>query len=40
VTLDRPEAVAAAMLAASGNAGARTVITSADNEGVRITEAL
>jgi homoserine kinase len=36
VTLDRPEAVAAAMLAASGNAGARTVITTADNEGVRV----
>jgi len=36
VALDRPEAVAAAMQAASGNAGARTVITSADNEGVRV----
>ena len=35
VTLDRAEAVAAAMLAASGNAGARTVIAIADNAGTR-----
>lgn len=38
VTLDRAEAVAAAMQAASGNAGARTVIASADNEGVQTME--
>ena len=34
VTLDRAEAVAAAMLAASGNAGARTIVVAADNRGV------
>ena len=34
VTEENPEEIAAAMLAASGNAGARTVITTADNEGV------
>lgn len=33
VTLTRAEEIGAAMLAASGNAGARIVITSADNQG-------
>ena len=34
VALENADAIAAAMLAASGNAGARTLITTADNEGV------
>jgi len=34
LTLDEPERVAAAMLAASGNAGARSLITTADNDGI------
>ena len=33
VTLENPDAIAAAMLTASGHAGARIVITSADNTG-------
>jgi homoserine kinase len=36
VTLENAEAVAAAMHAASGNPGARTVITTADNTGTRV----
>jgi hypothetical protein len=36
--LENADAVADAMLCASGNAGARTVITSADNSGVRISQ--
>jgi len=36
LTLEDPERVAAAMLAASGNVGARTLITSADNDGLRV----
>lgn len=36
VTLESAEAVAAAMQAASGNPGARTVITTADNTGTRV----
>lgn len=36
VTLENAEAVAAAMKTASGNAGAFTVVTSADNVGTRI----
>jgi len=39
VTLESPEAVARAMLAASRSVGARTVITTADNQGARIAEA-
>jgi homoserine kinase len=35
VSLDRAEEIAAAMRSASGNAGARTVITTADNQGTR-----
>ncbi|HEV7868342.1 MAG TPA: homoserine kinase [Chthoniobacteraceae bacterium] len=38
LTLENADAVADAMLCASGNAGARTVITSADNSGVRISQ--
>ncbi|MHA3773115.1 homoserine kinase [Verrucomicrobiota bacterium sgz303538] len=38
VTLENPEAVASAMLAASGNPGARTVITKADNTGLQILD--
>ncbi|MDP9098391.1 MAG: homoserine kinase [Verrucomicrobiota bacterium] len=36
ITLRSPEKVAGAMLAAAGSAGARTVITNADNRGARI----
>ncbi len=36
VTLQKPEAVADAMLAAVGNPGARTVITRADNAGYQV----
>jgi homoserine kinase len=36
ITLRSPEKVAGAMLAAADSAGARTVITSADNRGARI----
>lgn len=39
VTLQKPEAVAEAMLAASGSPGARTMITHADNRGVEIVAA-
>lgn len=35
VTLEKPEAVAAAMLAAAETPNARTIVTSADNAGVR-----
>ena len=37
VALENADAIAAAMRAASGNAGARTLITTADNEGVHST---
>jgi homoserine kinase len=37
VTEENPEAVGAAMLEASGNAGARVAITQADNEGTIVT---
>ena len=36
LTLEEPEAVAAAMLEASGLPGARTLITQADNRGARV----
>lgn len=36
VTLDKPDAVAAAMLAAANSPNARTIITTADNGGVRV----
>lgn len=39
VTLEEPEAVAEAMLAAAGSPGARTMITHADNGGVEIVAA-
>jgi hypothetical protein len=34
--VENPKAVGAAMLAASGNSGARIVITQADNEGATV----
>jgi homoserine kinase len=37
ITLENPEAVAAAMLEASGSPGARTVVTRADNAGMEIS---
>lgn len=39
VTLENAEAVAAAMLAACGNDGARTVVTTADNLGAQVEPA-
>ncbi|HYR59653.1 MAG TPA: homoserine kinase [Chthoniobacteraceae bacterium] len=40
VALENADAIAAAMLSASGDSGARTVITTAENEGTIVTPAL